>query len=146
MMDVTGTTRLFGMACDVAAKVQQEVLERYQLEGVAGVGSNKLIAQTAAALIAPSELYDVCPGSEPMFMSPLLVRTLQGLHRPCMRKFLERLDDLNLLTLGAVADSSTRWKSQSVTTPVSSPAGHKGSIMPPCSIRLFNRVLKRPSR
>ena len=50
MMDVTGTTRLFGLACDVAAKVQQEVLERYQLEGVAGVGSNKLIAQTAAAL------------------------------------------------------------------------------------------------
>jgi DNA polymerase-4 len=105
MMDVTGTTRLFGLACDVAAKVQQEVLERYQLEGVAGVGSNKLIAQTAAALIAPSELYDVCPGSEPMFMSPLLVRTLPGLHRPCMRKILERLDDLNLQTLGAVADS-----------------------------------------
>ena len=105
MMDVTGTTRLFGLACDVAAKVQQEVLGRYQMEGVAGVGSNKLIAQTAAALIAPSELYDVCPGSEQMFMSPLPVRTLPGLHRPCMRKVLERLDDLNLQTLGAVADS-----------------------------------------
>ena len=105
MMDVTGTTRLFGLACDVAAKVQQEVLERYQLEGVAGVGSNKLIAQTAATLIAPSELYDVCPGSEPMFMSPLSVRTLPGLHRPCMRMVLKRLADLNLLTLGDVAES-----------------------------------------
>jgi DNA polymerase-4 len=105
VMDLTGTTRLFGLACDVAAKVQQEVLARYQLEGVAGVGSNKLVAQTAAALIAPSELYDVCPGSEPMFMSPLSVQTLPGLHRPCMRKVLERLDDLNLQTLGAVAES-----------------------------------------
>ena len=38
-------------------------------------------------------------------MSPLSVRTLPGLHRPCMRKVLERLDDLNLLTLGDVAES-----------------------------------------
>lgn len=105
VMDLTGTTRLFGYACDVAAKVQQEVLARYHLEGVAGVGSNKLVAQTAASLIAPSELYDVCPGSEPMFMAPLSVRTLPGLHRPCMRKVLDRLDDLNLQTLGAIADS-----------------------------------------
>jgi DNA polymerase IV len=105
MMDLTGTTKLFGFACDVAAKVQREVLERYQLEGVAGVGSNKLVAQTAATLVEPSELYDVRHGSERVFMSPLSLRTLPGLHRPCMRKVLERLDDLNLQTLGAVADS-----------------------------------------
>ena len=104
-MDLTGTTRLFGSACDVAAKAQQDILERYHLEGVAGVGSNKLVAQTAATLVEPSELYDVRHGSEGVFMSPLSVRTLPGLHRPCMRKVLERLDDLNLLTLGDVAES-----------------------------------------
>lgn len=105
VMDVTGTTRLYGPACDVVAKVQHEVLERYQLEGLAGVGSNKLVAQTAATLVEPSELYDVRHGSERVFMSPLSVRTLPGLHRPCMRTVLERLDDLNLLTLGDVAES-----------------------------------------
>ena len=105
VMDVTGTTRLFGLACDVAAKVQQDVLERYHFEGVAGVGSNKLVAQTAATLVEPSELYDVRHGSESVFMSPLSVRALPGLHRPCMRNVLERLDDLNLLTLGEVAES-----------------------------------------
>jgi DNA polymerase-4 len=105
VMDLTGTARLFGPACDVAAKVQQEVFEQFQLEGVAGVGSNKLVAQTAATLVEPSELYEVRHGSEGLFMSPLSVRTLPGLHRPCMRKVLERLDDLNLQTLGAVADS-----------------------------------------
>lgn len=105
MLDVTGTTKLFGLACDVAATVQQEVLKRYQLEGVAGVASNKLVAQTAATLVEPSELYDVRQGSERVFMSPLSVRTLPGLHRPCMRTVLKRLDDLNLLTLGAIADS-----------------------------------------
>jgi DNA polymerase-4 len=105
VMDLTGTTRLFGSACDVAAKVQQNILKQYRLDGVAGVGSNKLVAQTAATLIEPSELYDVRHGSEGVFMSPLSVRTLPGLHRPCMRTVLQRLDDLNLLTLGDVAES-----------------------------------------
>lgn len=105
VMDLTGTSSLFGSACEVTAKVQQDILERYHLEGVAGVGSNKLVAQTAATLVEPSELYDVRPGSEGVFMSPFSVRTLPGLHRPCMRKVLERLDDLNLRTLGDVAES-----------------------------------------
>lgn len=105
VMDLTGTTSLFGSACDVAAKVQQDILKQYCLDGVAGVGSNKLVAQTAATLIEPSELYDVRHGSESVFMSPLSVRTLPGLHQPCMRKMLQRLDDLNLLTLGDVAES-----------------------------------------
>ena len=106
VMDLTGTGRLFGPAYDVAAKVQHEVLAQYRLDGVAGVGSNKLVAQTAATLIQPSELYDVRPGSEPVFMAPLSVRTLPGLLRPCMRQVLTRLDDLNLDTLGDVAESA----------------------------------------
>ena len=105
IMDLTGTGRLFGSASDVAAHAQQDILERYRLDGVAGVGSNKLVAQTAATLIEPSELYDVRHGSEGVFLSPLSVRTLPGLHRPCMRRVLDRLDDLNLLTLGDVAES-----------------------------------------
>jgi len=105
MMDLTGTTRLFGSACEVAATVQRDVLAQYQLEGVAGVGSNKLVAQTAATLIEPSELYDVRQGSERLFMSPLSVRALPGVCRPCMRPVLKQLDDLNLRFLGEVADS-----------------------------------------
>lgn len=105
LMDVTGTGRLFGPSCDLAAKVQHEILTSYALDGVAGISRNKLVAQTAAALIQPSELYDVRPGSEQVFMSPLTVRTLPTLHRPCMRKILEHLDELNLLTLGDVAES-----------------------------------------
>ncbi|MGE0468205.1 MAG: hypothetical protein AB7L09_04000 [Nitrospira sp.] len=105
VMDLTGTGRLLGPGYDVAGKIQHEVLAQYRLDGVAGVGSNKLVAQTAATLIQPSELYDVRPGSEPMFMAPLPVRTLPGLQRPCMRQVLTRLDDLNLDTFGDVAES-----------------------------------------
>ena len=45
------------------------------------------------------------PGSQQVFMSPLSVHSLPGLHPPCMRQVLGRLDDLNLETLGDVADS-----------------------------------------
>ncbi len=137
VMDLTGTGRLFGPAHDVAAKVQHDVLTQYRLDGVAGVGSNKLVAQTAATLIQPSELYDVRPGSEPMFMAPLAVRALPGLQRPCMRHVLLRLDDLNLDTLGDVAESPvdalevalgdyagqlSRWAQGIDSVPVWSPA------------------------
>jgi DNA polymerase-4 len=139
VMDLTGTGRLFGPAYDVAAKVQHEVLAQYRLDGVAGVGSNKLVAQTAATLIQPSELYDVRPGSEPVFMAPLSVRTLPGLQRPCMRQVLTRLDDLNLDTLGDVAESPvdalevalgdyagqlSRWAQGIDSLPVLPPASH----------------------
>jgi len=139
LLDLTGTTRLFGSACDVAAKIQTEVLTQCHLEGVAGVGSNKLVAQTAAALVAPSELYDVRSGSERLFMSPLSIRALPGVHRPCMRTVLKRLDDLNLRSLGDIADSPlealevvlgtyagqlSRWAQGIDPTPVIPPVAH----------------------
>ena len=139
LMDLTGTTRLFGTACDVATKIQTEVLTQFHLEGAAGVGSNKLVAQTAATLIAPSELYDVRSGSERLFMSPLSIRALPGVHRPCMRTVLKRLDDLNLCSLGDVADSPlealevalgtyagqlSRWAQGIDPTPVLRPVAH----------------------
>jgi nucleotidyltransferase/DNA polymerase involved in DNA repair len=106
MMDVTGTTRLFGAACDVATTVQQAVLTQYRLEGVAGVGSNKLVAQTAASLIEPSELYDVRSRIRTPLLCPRCPCTaLPGIHRPCMRTVLKRLDDLNLRSLGDIAES-----------------------------------------
>jgi DNA polymerase-4 len=53
MLDLTGTTRLFGSPCDVAGRVQAEVLAQVPLEAVGGLGSNKLIAQTASTLVVP---------------------------------------------------------------------------------------------
>ena len=104
MMDLTGTTRLFGSACDVAAKIQADVLTQFRL-----------------------------------FMSPLSIRTLPGVHRPCMRIVLKRLDDLNLRSLGDVADSPldalevvlgnyagqlSRWAQGIDPTPVLPPVAH----------------------
>lgn len=72
-------------------------------------------------------------------MSPLSIRTLPGVHRPCMRIVLKRLDDLNLRSLGDVADSPldalevvlgnyagqlSRWAQGIDPTPVLPPVAH----------------------
>ncbi len=56
-MDVTGTARLFGPACDIAAKVQEEIFDRYRLDGLAGVECNQLVEKTAARLIRSDWLF-----------------------------------------------------------------------------------------
>lgn len=103
-LDLTGTTRLFGPARDTAARIQRDVFRQYRLDGVLGIGSNKLIAQTAAALVQPAALYEVRHGSERDFMASFSLEAFPLLNRPRMKPVLERLKDLNLCTFGDVAD------------------------------------------
>jgi DNA polymerase-4 len=103
-LDLTGTSRLFGPACDTAARIQRDVFRQYHLDSVLGIGSNKLIAQTAATLIHPAELYEVRPGSERDFMASFALETFPLLNQPHTKQVLERLKDLNLRTFGDVTD------------------------------------------
>jgi DNA polymerase IV len=103
-LDLTGTARLLGPAVDTAAHIEREVVERYRLPGVVGVGSNKLVSRVAAKLIQPTQLCDVRPGSERMFLAPLPVTVLPGLSRHGSKTLLALLQDLNLQTLGEIAD------------------------------------------
>jgi DNA polymerase-4 len=103
-LDLTGTARLFGPACDTAFRIQRDVFRQYRLGGVLGIGSNKLIAQTAATLIQPVDLCEVRHGSEQDFMAAFSLETFPLLNRPRMKQVLERLKDLNLHTFGDVAN------------------------------------------
>jgi DNA polymerase-4 len=103
-LDLTGTTRLFGLAPDTAARIEREALYRCSLAGVAGVGSNKLVSRVAATLIPPLQLCDVRPGSEETFLAPLPVTVLPGFSRTRAREVLATLDDLNVFTLGEIAE------------------------------------------
>jgi len=105
LLDLTGTTRLFGLTCDTAARLQRDIVTQVHLDGVLGIGSNKLVAQTAAGLVQPAQLYEVRHGSERAFMAPLSIETLPLLHRPQMKQIRHCLADLNLRTFGDVADS-----------------------------------------
>ena len=97
--------RLFGPVCDTAARLQRDIAMQAHLDGVLGVGSNKLVAQTAAGLVQPAQLYEVRHGSERAFMAPLSIETLPVLHHPRMKPFRQCLNDLNLRTFGDVADT-----------------------------------------
>lgn len=105
LLDLTGTTRLFGPPFDTAARLQRDIAMQARFDGVSGIGSNKLVAQTAAGLVQPAQLYEVRHGSERAFMAPLSIEILPVLHHPRMKSFRQCLNDLNLRTFGDVADT-----------------------------------------
>ncbi len=104
LLDLTGTMRLFGPARDTAARLQRDIAMQAQLDGVLGIGSNKLVAQTAAGLVQPTQLYEVRHGSERAFMAPLPIETLPLFQYPRMKSIRQCVHDLNLRTFGDVAE------------------------------------------
>ena len=105
-LDLTGTTRLFGATCDTTMRLERDVTSRLGLHPVAGIGTNKLVAQMASSILTPPQLCDVRAGSEQDFLSPLPVSILPGLQGPEGSALHTRLTDLNLQTIGDVSDVS----------------------------------------
>ncbi len=107
-LDLSGTTRLFGLASDTAARIEREVARRDGLAGVVGVANTKLVSRIAAKLVAPLQLCEVRPGSERTFLAPLPVTTLPGLGRFPKSAVLATLEDLNVATFGELAEVQRR--------------------------------------
>jgi DNA polymerase-4 len=105
-LDLTGTTRLFGATCDTTMRLERDVSSRLELQAVAGIGTNKLVAHMASSLLTPPQLCDVRAGSEQDFLSPLPVSTLPGLRGPGGAALQTRLADLNLQTIGDLSGVS----------------------------------------
>jgi DNA polymerase-4 len=105
-LDLTGTGRLFGPAVQTAARIEREVIHRYRLSGVMGVSSNKLVSRVAATLVQPTQLCDVRPGSEQVFLAPLPITVLPGFRESSAKSIGVLLQDLNLRTLGQLAQTS----------------------------------------
>ncbi len=103
-LDLTGTTRLFGPACDTAARVEREMARHHGLAGVVGVANTKLVSRIAGRLVSPLQLCEVLPGSEQTFLAPLPVATLPGLSRLPKPGVLTTLEDLNIVTVGELAE------------------------------------------
>lgn len=106
-LDLTGTARLHGPAVDTAARLEREMMRRHHLAGVIGIGSSKLVAHLAATTLErPPQLRHVEPHLEREFLAPLSPDLLPGLRRLHASRVLALLDDLNLRTLGAIAEVS----------------------------------------
>ena len=103
-LDLTGTHRLFGPAVDTVFRLEREIIRRQNLTGVAGIGTNKLVSHAAGTIVQPPQLCEIRPGFERSFLAPISISLPCSLHNAFSRKSLALLEDLNLRTLGAIAD------------------------------------------
>jgi DNA polymerase-4 len=106
-LDLTGTQRLFGHPIDTAARMERELAVKWGWHSIIGLAGNKLVSQLAATTPGqPPQMRAIDSGSEQRFLAPLPATLLPGLHRAQASHILRRLDDLNLRTLGSIADLS----------------------------------------
>jgi DNA polymerase-4 len=106
-LDFTGTTKLFGPPIDTAARLGRELTRHRGWNSVIGLAGSKLVSQLAAVTLKrPPQVLWIHPGSEPPFLAPLPTIWLPGLSRSSTSLVMQRLEDLNLRTLGAIASFS----------------------------------------
>jgi len=110
-LDMTGTSRLFGPAVDVARRIQRESNQRIGLELAVGAAANKLVSRTASEVVkglaaeppsrraAESPFLSILAGSEAPFLAPHPTGLLPDLPQ----EMRERLDDYQLELIGEVA-------------------------------------------
>jgi len=103
-LDLTGTTRLFGATCDTTMRIERDIAHRLGLQSVAGIGTNKLVAQMATSVLTPPQLCDVRAGSEQDFLLPLPISALPGLRGQQGASLRTMLADLNLQTIGDMVE------------------------------------------
>lgn len=106
-LDLTGTTRLFGPPIHTATRISRELIDQQKWHSLIGLAGNKLVSQLAATTLAkPPQVLSIPPGAEASFLAPLPTLFLPGLHRSHVARLSQRLEDLNLRTLGAIASIS----------------------------------------
>jgi DNA polymerase-4 len=106
-LDFTGTSRLFGPPIDTAARIGRELTRQHEWRSMIGLAGNKLVSHLAATTLnRPPQILWIHPGSEQPFLAPLPAMLLPGLHRAAKSRVVQRLEDLNLRTLGAIASVS----------------------------------------
>lgn len=106
-LDLTGTTRLFGPPIDTATRISRALNNQQRWPSLIGLAGNKLVSQLAVTTLEkPPQVLSIPPGAEASFLAPLPTLFLPGLHRSHISRLSQRLEDLNLRTLGAIASVS----------------------------------------
>jgi len=77
-VDLTGTTRLAGAACDAAVRMREAIREEVRLPVTVGIGTNRTLARLAGKLGKPGGVAEILPGCEEAFLAHLPVRELPG--------------------------------------------------------------------
>jgi DNA polymerase-4 len=95
-LDVTGCSRLFGSAVDIATIIRRRVREEVGLTVSAGIASSKLVAKIASDQNKPDGLTIVPSGKEEEFLAPLPIKRLWGVGK----KTMPALEMLGVKTIG----------------------------------------------
>jgi DNA polymerase-4 len=109
-LDLTGTSRLFGPAVDVAERIRRESVARLGLPLTVGIAVNKLVSEAATRTGRVAEgrrggdchsvpLSHCPPGDEASFLAPHLIEVLPDVPLDIR----ERLDEYQLERIGMVA-------------------------------------------
>ena len=85
-VDVTGTSRLFGPAVDVAWRLRRQIRTDFGLDPIWSVAPNKLVAKVATRLVKPVGEYIVGAGDEAAVLDPLPLFLLPGIDSGDMRQ------------------------------------------------------------
>ena len=99
-LDMTGTSRLFGLPQDVAHKIQGEIRSNVLLPTSLGIASNKLVSKIASEVIKPGGIEEVDHGNERQFIAPLRVYHLPSIGQPVKKQLLE----LNIRIIKEIAE------------------------------------------
>lgn len=78
-VDLTGTSRLLGVAIDTADRLRKTIENKFRLNTAVGLAQNKLVSKVATRVIKPKGLCEVMSGGEADFMAPLPISYLPGL-------------------------------------------------------------------
>jgi DNA polymerase-4 len=97
-VDVSGTTRLFGLPVDVAWRLRRQVRKELGLDPIWSVAPNKLVAKVATRLVKPDGEYVVGAGEEKSFLAPLPLILMPGIERDD----LARLREFNLTQVSQI--------------------------------------------
>jgi DNA polymerase-4 len=97
-VDVSGTTRLFGLPVDVAWRLRRQVRKDLGLDPIWSVAPNKLVAKVATRLVKPDGEYVVGAGEEKSFLAPLPLILMPGIERDD----LARLREFNLTQVSQI--------------------------------------------
>lgn len=85
-VDLSGSARLLGAACDVAARLRMDVRRRTHLPVTVGVGTSKLTARLAGKLGKPGGVAELLPGHERAFLARMPVEHLPGVGYTTQRR------------------------------------------------------------
>jgi len=108
-LDLTGTGRLWGKPRDAAWRLNREVRSRLDLQGIAGIATNKMVSAIASRILSPrQEIMDVECGREESFIAPLKVAMLPGIGRFQLRMLLQDLEIIRIWQLAALDMESLR--------------------------------------